>query len=193
MPVVRDRLEAYLPLLFQEREEFGTSARVLFESTEQTGSFHDRVLLLDPAHHHAEMFRFHDDGDAVWFQTVHQRLGDLRRQVFLNLQTARKNIDNARDFRQSDDFAIGNVSDVGAADEWEQMMLAHRIEFDVFDENDFARFRIEDGVVDDLLDALAIALREKFHRARRPSWRFRQALAIPVFTDRVEQFAIDFR
>src|SRR5207237_6165158 len=87
----------------------------------------------------------------------------------------------------------GNVSDVGAADEWEQMMLAHRIEFDVFDENDFARFRIEDGVVDDLLHALAIALREKFHRARSPSWRFRQALAIPVFTDRVEQFAIDFR
>src|SRR5437868_15287646 len=51
----------------QQREEFGTSARVLFESTEQTGSFHDRVLLLDAAHHHAEMFRFHHDGDAVWF------------------------------------------------------------------------------------------------------------------------------
>jgi len=67
MPVARDRLEAYLRLLFQEREEFGTSARVLFESTEQTGSFHDRVLLLDAAHHHAEMFRFHHDGDAVWF------------------------------------------------------------------------------------------------------------------------------
>src|SRR5947208_2885486 len=47
------------------------------------------------------------------------------------------------------------------------MMLAHRIEFDVLDENNFARFRIEDGVVDDLLHALAIALREKFHRAAR--------------------------
>src|SRR5205814_6925145 len=68
MPVVQDRLEAYLPLFFQEREEFGTSARVLFECAEQAGRFHDRVLLLDSAHHHAKMFRFDHDSDAGRFE-----------------------------------------------------------------------------------------------------------------------------
>src|SRR5439155_20374275 len=34
-----------LQLVFQEREKLGAGARVVFESTEQAGSFHDRVLL----------------------------------------------------------------------------------------------------------------------------------------------------
>jgi hypothetical protein len=85
MPVVRDRLEAYLPLFSQQREEFGASARVLFERAEQAGRFHHRVLLFDPAHHHAKMFRFHHDSDTGGLQTFHERLCDLCGQVFLNL------------------------------------------------------------------------------------------------------------
>ena len=41
----------------QQREKLGTRSRVLFERAEQTRCFHDRVLLLHAAHHHAEMLR----------------------------------------------------------------------------------------------------------------------------------------
>ena len=39
------------------------------------------------------MLCFHHDRDAIRLQTIHQRLCDLRRQIFLNLQTPRKDIE----------------------------------------------------------------------------------------------------
>src|ERR1700726_4828800 len=63
-------------LFFQQREEFRARPRVFLERAEQTGSFHDRVLFLDSAHHHAEMFRFHHDRDTIRLETIHQRFGD---------------------------------------------------------------------------------------------------------------------
>ena len=138
------------------------------------------------------MFCFHYDSDAVWLKTVHQGLRNLGGEVFLNLQAPRKNVYNARDFGQTDHFAIRNVSHVGPTNEWKQVMFAHRIKLDVFDQNNLARFRIEDGVVNDLFDALAITLREKFHCPRRAGRRFYQTLSRRIFPDRIEQVAIDF-
>src|SRR5437764_6792166 len=111
-------------LLFEQREEFRARARVFLERAEETGGFHDRVLFFDPAHHHAKMFCFHDNRDAVRLETIHQRFCDLRRQIFLDLQAPRKDVDNACDFRKSDHFAVWNVGHVRPPDEWQQMMLA---------------------------------------------------------------------
>ncbi len=44
-----------------------------------------RVLLLDPAHPHAQMLGFEHDGDAQRLDFFHDRMGDLRRQPFLDL------------------------------------------------------------------------------------------------------------
>ena len=85
MPVGRDSLEGYPPLILEEREKFRARSGVVFESAEQTGSLHDRVLLFHAAHHHAEMFRFYDHRHAGRFKTAHERLGNLRRKIFLNL------------------------------------------------------------------------------------------------------------
>src|SRR6266481_4621098 len=118
---------APMKLFFQEREKFGPRARVVLERAQQTRSFHDRVLLLDSAHHHAQMFRLHDYSDAVGLETFHERLGNLRGEIFLNLQTPRKNIDNACDFRQTDHFSVRNIRYVRASDERQQMMLAQGV------------------------------------------------------------------
>jgi len=139
------------------------------------------------------MFCFHHDGDAVRLETIHERFRDLRRKIFLNLQTAREDIDNARHFREPDDFSVRNISDVRAADEREQMMFAQRVKLDVFDENDLARLGIEDSIVNDLLHALAVTLREKFQCARGPCRCPYQSLSRGIFADRIEQIAIDFR
>ena len=107
----------------------------------------------------------------------------MRGQIFLDLQATRENIDDPRHLRKPDDFAVWNICDVRAADEREEMMFAERVKFDVFDQDDLARLRIEDRIVNDLFDALAIALGEKFHRARGTRGRAREALSLGVFAD----------
>ena len=104
------------------------------------------------------MFRFYDHRDACRLQARHQRLGDLSGEILLDLQSPRVNIDNARDFGEADDFSIRNVSDVRAPDKGQKMVLAQRIELDVFDQDDLARFGIEDRIVDNVIEILPIAL-----------------------------------
>ena len=71
-----------------------------------------------------------------------------------------------RDFGETDDFAVGNIGDVGTADKWQQMMFAHRIKLDVFDHNDLARVGIEDRAINHVLDTVPVPLGEKLKRAR---------------------------
>src|SRR5881392_3336279 len=158
-------------LIFQEREKFRTSSRVVLENAKQAGGFHDGILLFDAAHHHAKMFRLHDDRHSGWLKTIHERFGDLRSEIFLDLQTARKDINNAGNLGKTDDFSIWNVSYVRTSYKRQQMVFAQRIKFDVFDQNDFACGRSKDGIVDNLLEILAVALRQKFEGVCRPLWR----------------------
>ncbi len=58
------------------------------------------------------MFRFNDHAYARRLQTFHQRVGNLNRELLLDLQSSRENIDDARNFREADDFAVRNVGDV---------------------------------------------------------------------------------
>ena len=99
----------------------------------------------------------------------HERVGDLGGELFLDLQPAREDVDDARDLGEADHFAIGDVGDVRFADEGQQMMFAHRIKLDVFHHHDLARVGIEDRAVDHVLDALPITLGEKLERARGAS------------------------
>src|SRR5215470_16422557 len=166
MPVCPTRGTPLLRL-FQQREEFGPGARVFLERAEQAGGFHYRVLLFNSAHHHAKMLRLDHDTDAAWLQAFHQRVRNLNGELLLNLQPARENIDNARNFGKADDLSIRDVSHVRAADEWQQMMFAHRVKFDVLHQNDLACFRAEDRVVNNFIEVLMISVGEKFEGKRR--------------------------
>src|SRR5882762_637947 len=147
--------------IFQQRQKFRTGSGVLFESAEQTRSFHDRVLFFDASHHHAKMFCFYDDRHPRGLETSHQRLRDLSGKIFLDLQTTGKDIDNPRHLGQADHFPVRKISHMRTADERKQMMFAQRIELDVFDQNDLARPRLENRPVYYLVEILSITLREK--------------------------------
>ncbi len=112
------------------------------------------------------MFRLDHDGDAAGAKRLHERVGDLQRQMFLDLQTPRKNVDNPRHFRKSNDLSARNIGDVRLPNEREQMVLTHRIKLDVFHEDNFARIGIENGIVDDLVQALPVTVREELESAR---------------------------
>jgi hypothetical protein len=120
-------------LVFQEREKFGTCTGIVFKSAQKTGGLHDRVLFLNAPHHHAKMLRFYYHGHAGGFQTIHERLGDLRRKIFLDLQTPREDIDNARHLGKANHFPVWKVSHMRATDEGKQMVLTQRIKLNVFD------------------------------------------------------------
>ena len=72
-----------------------------------------------------------DDGDALRPQVLLDRVGDLVRQAFLNLQSSGENFGDPRELRQSDDApALRNVCDMTFADKRREMMFAGRREGD---------------------------------------------------------------
>src|SRR5262245_38309881 len=90
-----------------------------------------RVLLFDAPHRHAEVSRFDEDAHAVRLNDVHDRVGDLVAQPLLHLQPPGEYFNDARQLGEADDAAIGDVGDVGPAEEREQMVLTERIKLDV--------------------------------------------------------------
>ncbi len=73
------------------------------------------------------------------------------------------------------------------------MVLAQRIQLNILDQNDLARIRFENRIVNDLIEVLPIALRKKFQGACRPVGCTSQAFSIKIFADPAKQFAICFR
>src|SRR5450759_644438 len=136
------------------------------------------------------MFRLHHDCYAGRFEACHERLCNLRGEIFLDLQTTRKDIDNARDLGKPNHLSIRNVSDMRPSGERKKMMLTERIEFDVFDQNDLARIRLKNGIVDDFVEVLSVTLRQKFQGARRAIRSAPQTFSVQVLAKAIKQVAI---
>ena len=120
---------------------------------------------------HATLTAAIDHGHALRLQVLLNRIGDLLGQLLLNLQTLGVDVDDASQLAQPDHAPIGNVSHVRLADKRQEVMLAHRVKLDVFDEHDLARFGFEDRIVDQVIEALPIAGSQKFKGARGPCRR----------------------
>ena len=71
------------------------------------------VLLFDAAHLHAEVARFNDHANAFGADFFLDGLRDLAGHTLLNLQAARKHVDQARDFAQAEDTLVRQIGDVG--------------------------------------------------------------------------------
>ena len=76
--------------LTDEREEFGAGFFRVAEASEHGAGDGGGVLLLDPAHHHAEVSGFDDDADALWFDDFLNGFRDLGCEPLLDLQAARE-------------------------------------------------------------------------------------------------------
>ena len=58
------------------------------------------------------MLCFRHDADAFRHDALHDLRRDLPRHAFLNLETARENVHQTRQFADSEDFAARNVEGV---------------------------------------------------------------------------------
>jgi hypothetical protein len=67
-----------------------------------------------PFEHHRYMLRAGDPTDLI---------GDMFAQSLLQLQAMRKLLRNAREFREAQDFCVGDVADGDITPEWQEMVL----------------------------------------------------------------------
>ena len=107
----------------QQLEELHAGAGVFAEDAEHGAGHRRRRLLLDPAHRHAQVRAFADDGDAERRHRLVKRLGDLVGHPLLQLQPPRVHVDQARHLAEADDPAVGDVGDVTLAEERQQMVF----------------------------------------------------------------------
>ena len=72
------------------------------------------------------------------------------------------------------------------------MMFAQGVKLNVLDQDNLARIRLENRIVNNLIEVLPITLREKFECSRRAVRGASQAFAIEIFADSLKQFAVGF-
>lgn len=68
--------------------------------------------LLHAAHHHARVGCFHDDGNALRVQNVHDSICDLFRKTFLNLQPPGIHLSDARELGEPNHGSRGDVANM---------------------------------------------------------------------------------
>src|SRR5699024_891733 len=108
------------------------------------------VWFLYPAHGHAHVFGGHHHDGAGRVEVFHNRFDDLGGQAFLDLGTAGVEVHQAGQFRQPGDLAFlrRDVADVGVSVERDQVVLAHRIKRDVFDQDQLFVRKVKGGAQD---------------------------------------------
>src|SRR5579862_4997104 len=143
-----------------EGEEFVAGVLLLEDADHGRG---DRrgVLLLDAAHHHAEVAGFDDNSHALRGDDVLDGVGDLTREALLHLEAASEDLDKTRDFAESDDLAVGDVGDVHLAEEGQHVVLAERVHLDVLDDDHLVIVDVEEGVVEDGVGIFVVSLGEE--------------------------------
>lgn len=146
---------------------------------------------MDAAERHAGVDGLNDAGGALGVKLVHDGVGDLGGETFLHLGAKREPFDEAGELAESDDLAVGEVGDVDAAGERHEVVLAHRVKFNVAEEDNFVVLFVEDG--------FKMAARVFAHPGEKlgvgagdASGSFQEAFAIGVFADRNENFPDGF-
>ncbi len=109
------------------------------------------------------MLRLDDDPDVLGAGDLLQRVGDLERQLLLNLQAAREHVDDARHLGEPQHLAVRNVPHVGLTDERQHVVLAHGVQLDVLHHDHLPVLGREQGIVHHLLQRLLVATGEKGH------------------------------
>src|SRR5205085_8433035 len=117
---------------------------------------------------------------ALWFEDVVDRVGDLRGQTLLYLQTAGEHLDHTRQLAQADDFLARQVGDVGASEERQQVVLTQAVELDIAHHDHLVVLGLEQRTADNLARVLPVAGGKKRHRAGDAVRRPDQAVALSV-------------
>ncbi len=131
---------------------------------------------------------FNDDPDAVRLDYFLDGFGNLCGEALLNLQSAREEFDEARDFAEADDLTFGDVGDVHFSEEWQHVMLTEAEHFDVLDDDHLVVSDGEECALEQSFGIFAITSGEELHRFADPLGSELEAFAVRIFTEADEHF-----
>ena len=137
----------------RESKEFIPRHWTIPELTSQGACDRLRVLLLDAAHHHAEMNCFDDDPDPTRVQHILNGLRYLLCKPLLHLQSARKDFNYSRQLGQPDNLSIRNVRDVSLSKKRKHVVLTHRVQLNIAHNNHVFVRLVENRIAYDVLDS----------------------------------------
>ena len=101
--------------------------------------------------------------DAFGGEGVHDGGGHLVGEPLLDLEAAGEEVDDPRELADAEHLAFGDIANVALSKEGQHVVLAQAVELDVADDDHVVVFDGEDGIVDDLLQILSIALGQELH------------------------------
>src|SRR5579864_9375670 len=175
--------------LANEGQEFAARFVFLAEAT-QHGRRHSRgVLLLDTAHHHAEVARLNDHADTLGLDDFLDSLCDLGGEALLDLQATREEFDQAWNFAEADDFAVRNVSHVHLSEERQHVVLAEAEHLDVFHDHHFVIRDGEERALQERFGVFVIAPGEEVESFVNPLGCAKETFAHGILAQTHEHFA----
>src|SRR6266404_7161680 len=118
---------------------------------------HHRVLLFDPAHHHAQVARFDHHAHALGVDRLHDFLGYLLGEALLKLQPSRVHVHHPRQLGHAEYPAARYIADVAPPEKGEHVVFAKAVHLDVLHDHHTVRFLREHGAVDEPLHVDAVA------------------------------------
>ena len=129
----------------------------------------------------------HDD-DSFRIEFLVQQIGNRVRHPLLNLRPARDLFDDASQFAQPRDLAIGQIADVGLADERQQVVLTHAVESDVTHEYQLVVIFREDFL--QVPSRLGMQAGEQLSvHSGDSARRIEQSFTVRIFADRRQNFS----
>src|SRR5665647_1722553 len=136
----------------RQSQKFIACHWTIAELTSQGACDRLRVLLLDSAHHHAEVNCFDHDSNSARLKHIVDGLRDLLGKPLLHLKSSREDLYNARQLGEPDNLSVWNVCDVSFPKEWKHVVLTHRIQLDISHHDHVLVRLLENGVTYDILD-----------------------------------------
>ena len=116
-----------------QAHELASCAFVLEKTARKRRSRGNGVLFLYPADLHAHVGCLDYNTYTKRVQGILDAVTDLDGKALLHLKTACIALHDTCNLAQTGNVAVRNVSDMGFAVEWQQMMFAHGIQLDVLD------------------------------------------------------------
>ena len=165
---------------FQQAEELHSGFCRLEDTAVGTCRSHG-VLLFHASHLHTQVACLEHNHDALWFERLADALLDLLRQPLLHLQPVGEDVDDTCDLAQSGDVAIGDIRHMRLTEEREHVVLAHREEVDVLDDDHLVVFLLKKRVGKHLFRILGVAAGERLHGLCHAHWCFDESLTLRVF------------
>src|SRR3989442_3799867 len=175
------------PLALHDGKELRSCAGVLAEYSARRRRHHLAAGLLDASHGHTEMLRFdHHASTGGLEPTLAEKLNNLRRESFLHLRPPSQDFHKPRHLTDTEDASLGNVPNVGNSMEWQEMMLTHRIEGDVFHNHQFVVVLVVKADLQQLPRIFLEAGKELLVHLRDAAGGAQQPLSLRVLPERFD-------